>query len=208
MFTWWVQKSSTVSLQAMDARLPREFHVVLAASGVLGLREALPRLSAELDRSRRYQHQLTVSSFEEDGIVPAGTMLADYALSPGSHGLIPAVLASVLRETTRATDIVTYAVALGRCLVAMPETSSAQGRQAVRRLRQLAARRLMFPVRASLATFPDEGLTLEELIRRMSSEESLSVAEPPAPAESASSPTRLISPLKAGARWPAASRER
>jgi hypothetical protein len=167
MFTWWAQKASNVTLQAIDAPMSREFHAVLAASGVPGFREALPRLSAEFDRARRYQHQLTVTAFEEDGVVPPGEVPAEYTQTPGTYGLIPAVLASVLRESTRATDVVTYAVALGCCLVAMPETSKAQGHLAVKRLRQLGARRLMFPVRASLATFPEDGLTLEELIKHM-----------------------------------------
>ncbi len=193
MFTWWVQKTFNVTLQAMDARVPREFHAVLAASGVPGFREALPRLSAEFDRARRYQHQLTVTSFEEDGVVPIAVPV-EYALTPESHGLIPAVLAAILREDTRATDVVTYAAALGRCLVAMPETSKAHGQLAVKRLRQLGARRLMFPVRASLATFPEDGLTLEELIRQMLTDGSLTSAEPSgASAASSESPLKTAS---------------
>jgi len=180
MFTWLNMKTSTLTLnlQTMDSRLPREFQSLLAGSGVPGFRQALPRLAAEFDRARRYQHALTIALFGEDGVLASGASTAGWnggdgasvtrahALPPDGHGLFPAVLASVLREGTRDADIVTYAAALGRCIVVMPETDRAQAHQAVNRLRELGTRRLMFPVRASIATFPEDGWTIGELIRQ------------------------------------------
>lgn len=181
MFTWLNMKTSTLTLnlQTMDSRLPREFQSLLAGSGVPAFRQALPRLAAEFDRARRYQHALTIALFGEEGVLASGASTAGHnggngawatqahTLPPDGHGLFPAVLASVLREGTREADIVTYSAALGRCIVAMPETDSAQAHKAVNRLRELGARRLMFPVRASIATFPENGWTLEELIRQV-----------------------------------------
>jgi hypothetical protein len=81
------------------------------------------------------------------------------------------VRASLLRESTREIDIVTYAAMLARCLVLMPETDRPAAERAVRRLQTLACQRLLTPVSACVAVFPVDGLVLEELLR-------LAVAQP------------------------------
>lgn len=170
--------SDEIDLQQMDVTLTREMSATLARAGVATFRQALPRLRAELDRARRYNRPLTMALIG-DARVSAGWPQAPVLyevnarratgsvapLAPGSP-LIPAVIATLLREMTREVDIVTYAATLGRCLVAMPEATEAQGRQAMTRVGEMCARRLMVPVQARLASFPQDGWTLEELIRR------------------------------------------
>ncbi len=177
MLTWLTTKRSTLDVQTLDSWLPREFQDLLANLGVPGFRQALPKMVAELHRARRYQHALTVALFGSDEPAKAGAAAAEahriseatalhaFASDGGAHGLYPAILASVLREDTRETDIVAYTAALGRCLVAMPETDASQAQLAVTRLRELGLRRLKIPVHVSLAAFPRDGCTLDELIR-------------------------------------------
>jgi hypothetical protein len=178
--------AATLNLQTIDDRLAPEFASVLAGAGVPGFRQALPRLTAEFDRARRHEHALAVALFCADcdlahaarsgGDGSAGTEIP--LLPPEGHGLFPAVLATVLRECTRETDIVTHSAGLGCCILAMPETDDTQARAAEKRLRDIGARRLRFPVRATIATFPKDGWTLEELIR-VAEEERLQPASQP-----------------------------
>lgn len=187
MLTWFPLKESPRGLDRLDSRSVLDITHVLARTGVPGFRQALPQLTAELGRARRYQHALSVALFETDGFPLSSSEAADPVAAPGrgangasaphppmpasaGHGLLPAVLASILRESTREADVVTYAAALGRCIVAMPETDGVHARRAVERLAALTARRLLCPVRVSVAAFPQDGLTLEELIRQAEEE--------------------------------------
>ena len=165
MLTWFAQKSSTRGVRPLAAHLLDITHV-LARAGVPGYRQAVPLLSMEFERARRYQHALSLALFGTDGLPGATTGHGRHdAELPGGHGLFPALLASVLREGTRQTDIVTYTSMLGRCIVLMPETDRGRAEQAVRRLRDLAVQRLLTPVATTLASFPGDGLVLDDLLR-------------------------------------------
>jgi hypothetical protein len=183
MFTkWfgsWKNNGSRYSIgRDLEAAVPREVSIVLTGAGVPTLRQALPRMSAELDRARRYGRPLAIQLFVDDRVpkdaAPAaigghnGNGSGDAApaslLAPGS-ALATAMAASVLREIVRGTDIVAYASAPGRCVVFMPEVTAAEARQALHRVGELCASRLAFPIRGGVAAFPENGWTLDELIR-------------------------------------------
>jgi hypothetical protein len=163
---WFSSKKAPLDLQKMDVRLPQTTAAILAGAGVPRFREALPTISAELARARRYGRTLTVVLFAVDGAQPSGTRNGHpEAERDAASALCAAALAALLRETMRDIDIVTYASTLGRCVVVMPEVDRGEALLAVNRLRDLCARRLALPVRADLAVFPRDGLTLEELVR-------------------------------------------
>ncbi len=165
MLTWFTLRNSKPNARRLDAQALDITHV-LARAGVPGYRQALPLLTAEFERARRYQHALSLVLFGADGFSGASNGNGDSAgMPPGGYGLFPTLLASMLRESTRATDIVTYAATLGRCVVLMPETAREQAELAVRRLRELTVSRLLMPVSTGLAVFPTDGLVLEELVR-------------------------------------------
>ena len=172
MWTWFMNKSA-VDLQS-------DVSLVLAGAGVPTFRQHLPRMSAELDRARRYQRVLTMAVFSIErtltsggGDLAAPTSNSADALwaahvepvPTAADGFLPIMLACVLREAMRETDIVTYASTQSRCIVAMPEVDTEEARRAVRRLHDLATRRLTSPVRAGIAIFPHDGVTLGELLR-------------------------------------------
>jgi hypothetical protein len=175
MLMRFLMKRSSPALETLDARIPPEVSLFLKRTGVLSLRQALPRVATEFGRARRHARAVSLAVFSEGpppappssgsgtGIAPAAAPEPD---APRSPGLEPAVLASVLREVTRDTDIVIYATALRRSLVVMPETSAAAAQQAVGRLQALCARRLHGTMCAGLAVFPDDGWTFEELVRQ------------------------------------------
>jgi GGDEF domain-containing protein len=167
-----------LDLPNSDAALTHEMAAILAKAGVPTFRKTLPRLNAEVNRARRYERPLTIALVWDarppepaarGGIMGARRGRKRSGADPSPLGigspLIPVVIASVLTEIVRDIDIVTYAASLGRFLVLMPETSEAQGRQAIERVAEICVTRLMLPVQARVAIFRDHGWTLEELVR-------------------------------------------
>lgn len=135
--------------------------------------EVADRLASELDRARRYEHSLSL-------VVISTTPRSDAELRPldpeaNGHGVLPvrvrdtqhlfAILGgAVLRETIRESDIVCHDPASDRLLVALAESGAEEGRQAVERICRLMEDHMGLRVRAGLAQFPEDGLTLESLI--------------------------------------------
>jgi hypothetical protein len=168
VLSWLSSRKPDLDLQTLDTKVPLDVARVLQHSGVPSFRQALRQVNHELERARRYQRPLAVTLFGYDNSTTERELARDTtraAALPGEHALFPAVLASVLRESTRETDIVTCTSTLARAIVVMPETGMAEAMQAVNRLRDIGSAKLACPVRGGFAVFPDQGLTTEELIR-------------------------------------------
>jgi hypothetical protein len=155
--------------------VPSDMLPVLERGGVPTLREALPRLSNELDRARRHSRPLSVVVF---GLDPVATDMGRARFTsesggPAETGLFPllsALLAPSLREALRQTDIVSYTTREAQSLVALPETTADAARRTIDRLLQLSAIQVLCPLRIGLASFPDDGWTLEDVIVRAEEE--------------------------------------
>jgi hypothetical protein len=166
---WYSLKRTFFDLRALEEPVPPEAALLLQSADVAGYRPAMRRICGELDRARRYRRALAITIFGYDNAHDRS--VADDGLAgivesiPGEHALFPVILAVLLREVTRETDIVTCAGSQARSIVVMPETGVAEAGQAVNRLRELCAARLKVPIRAGFAVFPQHGLTLEELLR-------------------------------------------
>ena len=153
----------------------RDMFPVLESGGIPSLREVLPRLSTELDRARRHSRPLSVVVFALDpvatdvgGVRPVNESTGETqtALFP----LLSALLAPSLREALRQTDIVSYTTRDAQSLVALPETTADAARQTIGRLLQVSAIQVLCPLRIGLASFPDDGWTLEDVILRAEEE--------------------------------------
>jgi hypothetical protein len=160
----------------IDQRLPADVAAVLAGAGVPTLRQALPRMQAELDRARRYGRPLAVLviSCAAPLRVSADTTGEARRVNGSSNGdahgpvlggsvLVPALVASVLREMVREVDLVSYAPARMSCVIVLPEVGAADAIHALVRVRDRCLKRLMFPLRAGIAVFPDDGWIFDEL---------------------------------------------
>jgi sulfur carrier protein ThiS len=157
-----------LDLEEMDNSLTREVAAILARAGVPTFHKTLPRLRAEVDRARRYRRPLTLALIGDARLRGAAWRTRrTEPLGPGSP-LIPVLIAPVLTEMTRSIDIVTYASTLAQCVVVLPEAAGPQAADALRRMSELCTARVQVPVQARLATFPDHGVTLEELLRKAS----------------------------------------
>jgi len=155
--------------------VPRDVFPVLESGGVPTLREALPRLSTELDRARRHSRPLSIVVF---GLDPVATDVGHARFKSESDGqtptalfpLLSALLAPSLREALRQTDIVSYTTREAQSLVALPETTADGARRMIGRLLQLSPIQVLCPLRIGLAAFPDDGWTLEDVIVRAEEE--------------------------------------
>jgi hypothetical protein len=164
---WWWPSASKREAGRDDA--PRSGpQRRVEADGVPQLREALPLITAEFERARRYERTVTIAVF---AVAPNGTGSASSApengrngAAPGDDRLLPAVLASVVRQAMRETDLVACDAAGRRCIVVMPEIGAEEGRQAVSRMRQLCTARLSCAIRADIAVFPRDGWMFLDLV--------------------------------------------
>jgi hypothetical protein len=141
-------------------------------------REALPALSAEMNRARRYQRPLSMAvvQFEES----AGSVKDKLGISTGNsaHGdglanchpacypelLVALLLGAILKDSLRATDLLSYDTDTGWYVIMMPELTGLQAHRAAERLNRLVLTRIFTPIRVGIAQFPRDGLTLEELV--------------------------------------------
>ena len=116
------------------------------------LHQALPKLGHEVARARRYERPFSVALIATD--------------DPQTPTLVTLLLAALVREALRDSDIVSYAPGLALCLIGMPETKQAGARSAMARVQSLCLERLVIPVCVGVAEFPVAGWTLEELIKQ------------------------------------------
>jgi hypothetical protein len=132
---------------------------------LLPLRGAMPRITAEFARARRYERPVTVAVFAvaDAGRRPMARRGRDRpAVREGQPigPLLPVVARSAIREI----DIVCCDTETGWCIVVMPEIGREEGQQAVTRMAHLCAERLGEPVLSGLAVYPEDGWILLDLV--------------------------------------------
>lgn len=167
-----------VDAEPSDSPVPQDLSLILPRPEAWSARRALPRLSAELDLARQNRRVLALVIFcgeRQPVAAPVSSTAADSQAGragaapeesalAGEPSQLSVRLASLLRDITREMDAVTHAASRQWCLVAMPEASEMEARQATRRLEIACATRLASPVRTGMAVFPRDGHTLEALI--------------------------------------------
>jgi hypothetical protein len=121
-------------------------------------------LSAELARARRYEHDLAVV------VLSAQPSLYASATSPSSaESRVPQMVALMtavaLREALRHSDIVCYQASENRFVLALAESGADDAGPALQRIATDFGTRLRLQVRAGVATFPHDALTLDELVQ-------------------------------------------
>jgi hypothetical protein len=154
---------------------PSDMLPILERGGVPTLREVLPRLSSELDRARRHSRPFSVVVFGLDRVATdmgraLFTRESDGHMQTGLFPVLSALLAPSLREALRQTDIVSYTTREAQSLVAFPETTAEGARRTISRLLRMSAIQVLCPLRVGLASFPEDGWTLEDVIVRAEEE--------------------------------------
>lgn len=143
-------------------------------------------IQSEIDRARRYDHPLSVvaAGLAEDGSPGGRPGAGDVpppdakAAPPGDRhriGTAPVpphqaflFLGSFLQGISRNSDVVIYEPNLDVYHVFLPQSDAASARSAAARFEELFTSRTSLPLRTRTATFPEDGLTLDVVIERVS----------------------------------------
>jgi GGDEF domain-containing protein len=146
-------------------------------------RRSLPRLTAELERARRYQRVLTVTVLvvDFDRHQPAKRHVI---AMPGNAEIASqfffSLVSSLLRDNVRGSDLVTYDVTNDYYVLLFPEATAAATEQTLRRLQQLVLQRSKVSLRYGLAEYPKDGLLIPDLVSRAFAQSQRMANEAPA----------------------------
>lgn len=127
-------------------------------------------LQMELERARRYERGLSVVvlSIERPGAAGNGSNGDGDALHSvkvaGPPQVVALLAAAGLRNMLRQSDVLCYQPTENRFVLALAESDAEQAEKALVRIRETFRERLELGVRAGIARFPDDALTLADLI--------------------------------------------
>ena len=127
-------------------------------------RQRLPDFERELNRARRAERQLAIvvlalkNATEEDGAPQQGSS----RMERWAYLLVGSMLGDLLRGH----DIVAYDPVTDRYILQLTESDRRQATRLIDRIREHVAARTSLELRCGLAQFPEDGLTLQELLRQ------------------------------------------
>lgn len=128
--------------------------------------EAEPVIKREMQSSRRSNRPLSVMVL--DAKTSSGKINLQETAREVQNILVKrqsmVALARLLPRALRRTDFVLHEVGDGRLVVVMPELRKEQTGPIIERLGHVAQRRLGLSVQYGIASFPDNGVTFEELV--------------------------------------------
>ena len=139
-------------------------------------RRALPMIVKELARMRRYQRSLAiiVLQLENNYDLLSTKSMADAVSGNGSHqskkhrlqtaqlGFL--LMGTILQDSLRESDIVTFDAANNRFVILLPESDKAEALHAAGRLNRQFFQKTSTELRAGVAEFPVDGWIIEDLV--------------------------------------------
>ncbi len=164
MFGWisrLVRRKKSVELMARNAAIASE------AAGVPVYGQAMPMVAAELHRSRRYEHPLSVLVLSPD-IRPSTNGNGRHA-GAGSSPLDSTynaffLLGSLVRDSLRESDIIAFAPDDQLYVAFLSESDDVAARHAARRFSRAFHERTNGGLRVGMAQFPADGFTIDDLV--------------------------------------------
>ena len=135
---------------------------------VRNMDEAIEDIHMELVRSRRHQRPLTVMVIEAkpESIRAVLHRTVQEVQQAMMTRYVVTSLARVIGNQLRRTDMVVDQRDRGRFVILSPDTNVASSSVVVGRIQAAAAEQLGVSIACGLASFPDDALTFEELVRR------------------------------------------
>ena len=153
-------------------------------------RKSKPLILKELSRTRRYQHPLSLLVLNLEKELPDDhktvSLFSPQATNGDNHkssisqqtlqlGFMLA--GTILHDSLRESDIVTYDVSNNQFIVVLPETNKLQAQDAAKRLNRIFLKRSLFRLRIGLAEFPQDGWIIEDLVN-IASNSTIPLEEP------------------------------
>ena len=161
-------------MNGKSGRISRPSGALQPVFEVPSFRQALPQISAELRRARRFEHPLAVVVIGARDLPGArvaadgGAAVAPAPLSPADSTSRFLLLGSYLRNTIRETDLLTAAPESLAYAVFLIETSRQGAELAIARYRAGFEGCAAAELRVGCAEFPHDGLMAEDLLERAS----------------------------------------
>lgn len=130
-------------------------------------RRSFHRLTAELERARRYHHSLAVAvltvDFEQHRQKNSGLINMMGNMEIASQFFF-SLASSMLRDNVRGSDMVTYDVTNDHYVLLFPEAKLAAAEQTLQRLKKIVLQRGKVMMRFGIAEYPADGLILPDLV--------------------------------------------
>ncbi len=131
------------------------------------LKDAVESINNEIYRSRRYNHPLTMIMVEP--LKGSQEMILNQSVREVQESMISRYisisLARALREYIRRTDLLVEQPDKGRFIVITPETGKEESNRVVDKIFE-ASRSIGAEVAVGLCSFPEDALTLEDMLGR------------------------------------------
>lgn len=142
-----------------------------ASRRVRRLNDAMDDIQVEMFRSRHHHHPLSLVVVEPKPEALQTTLhrAVREVQERMMHSYIINSMAQTLSKYLRRTDLILEQRDQGRFIILCPETSANELRLLVEYIQTIVAKQLGTAVTCGVATFPDEALTFEELVRRAES---------------------------------------
>lgn len=142
---------------------------VVRALEIPSIHQVGPRLSSEMRRARRYERPLSVIFVSPEGTELGGEGQGATSLIRFPRGMPTSLLGfvflgSFLRKSMRESDVLACATEGMSFMVALPEAGESDARGAIRRLGEGFAAYASLRLRAGLAVFPRDGVTMDALL--------------------------------------------
>jgi hypothetical protein len=159
----WIKR--IIGANASDGAERPEGTPIREAPPPAPLIDADETLVGEFTRARRYEQTLTIVVVSAAPRHEAANGKAADSNGNGARGpdVLPLLAAVGLREALRESDVVCYRPMEGRFVLGLPQSDDDEARKAMARVGELFYRRLHIELMAGAASFPDDGLTLEDL---------------------------------------------
>jgi hypothetical protein len=125
-------------------------------------------LAAELARTRRYEHDFSIAVLAPRPLQPSPQTEPATQGAPVDATRLPQMVsllsAVALSEVLRQSDIVCYHAAENRFIIGLTESDGDAAAQALSRIHAHFRKHLRLRVLTGVARFPDDALTLDDLI--------------------------------------------
>ena len=144
--------------------------IATRVAGVPNFRRSLPDLARELARARRYGRPASLAilslggHWSDETRFRNGDSASESRLMTRTSQVATMVFGSVFQEALRESDLVTYGAARNQYVILLTESTKGQAHKAIERLGALYYQRTLDRLRAGIAEFPSDALTLAELV--------------------------------------------
>lgn len=145
-------------------RSSHQTNIFLQGTGLASFRDSLPQIIKEFARARRLDRPLSVIVILWDDLIPEGRGSANpKELKHLMHWEL-LLCGNITRNALRDMDIASHDIVNRRFVIVLPECSNRQANELRNRLKALIGANIAEELRIGIATFPTDGLVIEDLI--------------------------------------------